>query len=553
MDFSALTAVLERLDAISGRLEMTDVVAGFIREVPDGNLSDVLMFMRGTPYPVWSSLETGIADKLMVKALSSVSGKTEDAINGRVREVGDIGQVAQDILSSKPQTTLYSSTLTVEKVRENLDRLVAITGKGSQDRKFSYLTELLTNASGADSKYLVRLVLGQLRIGVGDGTVRDAVAKAWAVDAGLVERAYNLRPDWGEVALAAKARGVEGLREYSIVVGRPVKVMLAQKAGGLADALAGGEAQLEVKYDGARVQIHKAKDAVELYTRRLENVTKQFPEIAEEARRSLKAESAVVEGEVVAIDAATRKPLPFQNLSKRIKRKYNIAEMVDRIPAEANLFDVIYLDGVSLLETAFRERRRRLESIVTESGRFRLAERLVTGDLAEAERFYKRALLAGHEGLMVKNLDAPYQPGSRVGYMSKVKPIMETLDLVVTGATWGEGRRASWLGSYLLSVYDPERGEYLEIGRMATGLTDEQLGELTELFRPLIVSQEGREVRITPQYVFEVAYEEIQKSPTYGSGYALRFPRLVRVREDKGLDEADNIARVEALAGGRAG
>jgi len=553
MEFSDLSAVLERLDVISSRLEMTDVVAEFIREVPDANLSDVLLFMRGTPYPVWSSLETGIADKLMVKALSSVSGKTEEAINGRLREVGDIGLAAQEMLSTKPQTTLYSSTLSVEKVRENLDRLVAISGKGSQDRKFSYLTELLTSASGAEGKYLVRLVLGQLRIGVGDGTIRDAVAKAWGVDADMVERAYNLRPDWGEVALAAKTKGLEGLRSYSIVVGRPVKVMLAKKAGGLTEALASGEVQLEVKYDGARVQIHKAEDNVELYTRRLENVTKQFPEIVEEARVNLRAESAVVEGEIVAIDAVSRKPLPFQNLSRRIRRKYGIAEMVAKIPAEVNLFDVIYLDGESLLEVVFSERRRRLESIVAESGMFRLAEKLVTGDLAEAERFYKKALLTGHEGVMVKNLDAPYQPGSRVGYMSKVKPVMETLDLVVTGATWGEGRRASWLGSYLLSVYDPERGEYLEVGRMATGLTDEQLSELTELFRPLIISQDGQEVKIAPQYVFEVAYEELQKSPTYGSGYALRFPRLVRVREDKGIEEADNISRVEALAGGQSG
>jgi DNA ligase 1 len=173
--------------------------------------------------------------------------------------------------------------------------------------------------------------------------------------------------------------------------------------------------------------------------------------------------------------------------------------------------------------------------------------RLVTSDLKEAEKFYKKALIMGHEGVMVKNLDAPYQAGSRVGFMYKVKPVMETLDLVVTGATWGEGRRASWLGSYLLSVYDPERGEYLEIGRMATGLTDEQLAELTELFKPLITGQDGKEVTVRPQYVFEVAYEEIQKSPTYSSGYALRFPRLVRVREDKGIDEADSIARAEAL------
>ncbi|MFH1055215.1 MAG: ATP-dependent DNA ligase [Candidatus Altiarchaeota archaeon] len=548
MEFQRLASVLTRLEATSGRLEMTDIVADFLKEAPDSSLSNVLLFLRGTPFPPWSNLELGIADKLMAKTLSSVSGLTEEKINDMVRERGDIGLVAEVILVKKQQTTLFSSRLTVEKVAENLGRMVSLTGKGSQERKFAYLSELMSNASAEESKYIVRLVLGQLRVGVGDGVIRDAIAKAYGVEPAAVENAYNMRPDWGEVASEAKNNGDIGLAGYGIVVGSPVKVMLAQKAADLKDALSEGEMQLEVKYDGARVQIHKNADKVELYTRRLENVTKQFPEVVEESLKNINAESAVVEGEIVAINPTDRRPLPFQNLSRRIKRKYDIGEVLEKIPVEVNLFDVIYLNGKSKLSEKFIERRRILSEIITPSERFRLAENLVTSNLKEAEKFYKKALLAGHEGVMVKNLEAPYQPGSRVGYMYKVKPVMESLDLVVTGATWGEGRRASWLGSYLLSVYDPERGEFLEIGRMATGLTDEQLNELTELFKPLIVSQDGREVQIKPQYVFEVAYEEVQKSPTYGSGYALRFPRLVRVREDKGIEEADTIERVEALS-----
>jgi len=551
MEFSLLSDVLNRLDGISGRLEMTGVVAEFIKDVPDGTLSTVLLFLRGTPFPPWSNLELGIADKLMVKALSSVSGMGEEKVNDLIREKGDLGSVAESILVNKPQTTLFSSELTVEKVNENFHKIVTLTGKGSQERKFSYLTEILTNASGVDSKYIVRLTLGQLRIGVGDGVIRDAIAKAWGVDAQAVENAYNLRPDWGKVAVIAKKGGMTGLDRCSIVLGSPVKVMLAQKAASLEEALsAAPEVQLEVKYDGARVQIHKEGDKIELFTRRLENITKQFPEVVDEAKANIQANSAVIEGEIVAISLPERKPLPFQNLSRRIKRKYDIKEIVEKIPAEVNLFDIIYLNGQGKFNIPFRERRKLLEEVVTPTERFRLAERLLTRDLKEAERFYKSSLLAGHEGVMVKVLDAPYKPGSRVGYMYKVKPIMESLDLVVTGATWGEGRRASWLGSYLLSVYDPEAGEYLEIGRMATGLTDEQLAELTELFKPLILSQDGQEIIIKPQYVFEVAYEEIQKSPTYSSGYALRFPRLVRVREDKGVDEADTLGRVESLMRG---
>jgi DNA ligase-1 len=549
MDFSLLTGLYARLEAVSGRLQMTDMVAEFLAGAPDDVLPTVLLFIRGTPFPPWSGRELGIADKLMVKALSSVSGVADVRINELMADKGDLGLVAEEIVVNKTQTTLFAGANTVEKVSENLTKLASLTGKGSQDKKLAYISELLTNASPADSKYIVRLILGQLRIGVGDGVIRDAVAKAYGVDAAAVEYAHNLRPDWGDVAYTAKAKGEVGLNEYGIRVGSPVKVMLAQKAEGLAEALEGlGEAELEVKYDGARLQIHKDGESVQLFTRRLENVTKQFPEVIEAAQKNIQAQSAVIEGEVVAIDAKTRRPLPFQNLSRRIKRKYDIGEMVEKIPVEVNLFDVIYLNGEGKSELAFGDRRRLLAEVVVESERFRLAENLVTSDLNSAEKFNKKALDMGHEGVMVKNLEAPYKPGSRVGYMYKVKPVMESLDLVVTGATWGEGRRASWLGSYLLSVYDPETGEFPEIGRMATGLTDEQLNELTELFKPLITGQQGREVEIRPQYVFEVAFEEVQRSPTYSSGYALRFPRLVRVRQDKGVEEADTLTRVMALS-----
>ncbi len=552
MDFEHLSGLLCRLEGISSRLEMTDVVAEYIASVDDGVLPTVLSYIRGSPFPIWSNLELGISDKLMMKVLSNASGLSERKIDDLAREKGDLGLVAEAVLVSKPQTTLFSQKLTVEKIRDAFQRLTTLSGKGSQDKKLSYISELYSNASPLGSRYLTRLILGQLRVGVGDGIIRDAIAKAYGVNPELVERAYSLRPDWGEAALSAKKQGDDGLRKCGIVVGQPMKVMLAQKAEGLGQVLRElGSAEIEVKYDGARVQIHKIGGEIRLFTRRLEDVTLQFPEVVKEASQSIKAEDAVLEGEIVAINPTDRRPLPFQNLSRRIKRKYDIGEMVAKIPVEVNLFDIVYADGKDFLPYGFAERRAILSATVSESPSFRLAENLVTSDLSEAEDFYGKSLSAGHEGVMVKVLDAPYQPGSRVGYMYKVKPVMESLDLVVTGATWGEGRRASWLGSYLLSAYDPETGEYLEVGRMATGLTDEQLQEFTELFRPLLNSQEGREASIRPEVVFEVAYEEIQKSPTYSSGYALRFPRLVRVREDKGVEEADTIARIEELIGVR--
>jgi DNA ligase-1 len=549
MEYSKLTEIYDRLEGISGRLEMTDIIAEFISKTPEDVLPTTILFLRGQVFPAWSTLELGVADKLMVKALSKVSGVTEEKIGDILRDKGDMGLVAEEVLVTKHQTTLFSEKLTLEKVAENMRKIASLTGKGSQDKKLGYITELLTNSSPKECKYIVRLILGQLRLGVGDGIVRDAIAQAYNVTPELVEKAYNMRSDLGEAAKTAKAEGNAGLEKVSIQPGQPVKVMLAQKAESIASVIEDlGECEFEVKYDGARLQIHKYDGKIELYTRRLENVTQQFPEIVKASRENIKAESCIIEGEVVAINSLEdRRPRPFQYLSRRIKRKYRINEMVREIPVELNLFDLIHLNGESRIETEFIERRKMLAGIIKESELYQLAENLITGDEKKAEEFYKKALDMGHEGVMVKNLKAPYKPGSRVGYMYKIKPVMESLDLVITGATWGEGRRANWLGSYLLSVYDNESGQLLEIGRMATGLTDQQLADMTEVLKPTIVRQSGKEVDLRPTVVVEVAYEEIQKSPTYASGYALRFPRLVRVREDKGVEEADTLSRVESL------
>ncbi|MFH1403044.1 MAG: ATP-dependent DNA ligase [Candidatus Altiarchaeota archaeon] len=549
MEYSRLTELYDKLEVISSRLEMTDLISDFISQVREEELTTILLFIRGQVFPAWSTIELGIADKLMFKALSTVSGVNEDKIGDILREKGDVGLVAEEILVSKQQTTLFNETLTVEKISENLRKLASLTGKGSQDKKLAYITELLTNATPRESRYVVRLILGQLRLGVGDGIVRDAIAKAFDVKPELVERAYNLRSDLGEVAKIARDDGNNGLENVSLTPGQPVRVMLAQKTDSIESAIKDmGVCAFEVKYDGARLQIHKYDDTVELYTRRLENVTRQFPEMVEASRKNINAGSCIIEGEVVAIKVDEgRKPLPFQYLSRRIKRKYNIPEIVKEIPVELNLFDLLYLDGEDKLAEKFSERRRMLAEIISETNAYILSESLVTDDIKRAEEFYKKSLDMGHEGVMVKNLDAPYKPGSRVGYMYKIKPVMESLDLVITGATWGEGRRASWLGSYLLSVYDNESGQFMEIGRMATGLSDQQLEEMTGVLKPTIVRQSGKEVVLNPSIVVEVAYEEIQKSPTYTSGYALRFPRLVRIREDKGVEEADTLSRVEGL------
>jgi len=552
MDFSTLVEIYEKLEKTTSRLEMTSIVSEFLSTVPDDKLPVILLFLMGRVFPIWSDKELGVGSKLVIKAISNVSGIPEFRIEDKIRETGDTGLAAESLLVKKVQTTLFQEKLTVEKVHHNLEKLASVEGKGAQDKKISYITELLSFAEPVEAKYIIRLILEELRLGVGEGIVRDAIARAFNVDAKLVERAYSLISDIGEVARIAKNEGNEGLKKAKIIPGRPIEVMLAQKVENVSEALKKlGIAAFEIKYDGARLQIHKYNNVVELFTRRLENVTRQFPEVVKYAEKNIKANSAIVEGEMVAIiSKENRHPRPFQDLSKRIKRKYNIEEMIEKIPVEVNLFDIVYYNGKQLIDEKFNERRKILRKIINETNLFRLSDQLVTDDAKKAEEFYERALDLGHEGVMAKNLDAPYQPGSRVGYMYKIKPIMETLDLVIVGATWGEGRRAHWLGSYLLAVRDPDTGDFLTIGRMATGFTDDQLKEMTSILKPLITEQIGKEVKLKPKIVVEVGYEEIQRSPTYESGYALRFPRLIRIRDDKQVKDADTLQRIEEILRG---
>jgi DNA ligase-1 len=291
--------------------------------------------------------------------------------------------------------------------------------------------------------------------------------------------------------------------------------------------------------------IHKDGESIKLFSRRLDDVTNQFPEIVKWSKEHVKAKSCIIEGEVLAIDKKTEKPVAFQQLSRRIQRKYDIDKMASEIPVQMNLFDIIYLDGESLMQKTLRYRWDTLRGIIKQTKYFCLAEHIETKDMKKAEDFYNKSLDMGQEGVIVKNLDAHYQPGKRVGFWLKVKPIMEPLDLVITGATWGEGKRAKGLGSLLLATKSGSK--FLETGMLGSGLTDEQLDEVTKKLKPLITEEKGSEVKIKPNLIIEVAYEEIQKSPKYPSGYALRFPRLLRIRDEKGPDDVNTLKDIEKL------
>jgi DNA ligase-1 len=550
MDYSNLSYVYEKLESTSSKHGKRDILADLLKDAPQADLEKIVLLVTGRVFPSTSKEELGVAEKMMKRAIAKATGFSEKKITEEFRTTGDLGLVAEKFVKSKRQSTLMRKRLTVEKVFEGLKKLPTTTGKGSQERKLSIIAELLVSAKPKEARYVVRTALGILRIGVAEGVLRDAIAKAFKVDAKSVERAWNMMPDYGEIAKIAKSKGEKGLKNVRLKIGTSVQVLLCEKAPDLKTAIEKFEHPVvEVKYDGSRVQIHKNGEKIALFTRRLENVTKQFPDLVKLAKKAVKAKRCILDGEMIGIDKKTGKPLPFQQLSQRVQRKYDIEKMVMEIPIQVNLFDIIFINNRSLLDEPLKERRKVLEEIVNQiQGKFQLGKRLVTKDLKKAEKFYKDALEQGQEGVIVKNLNSKYKPGRRVGYWLKVKPIMEPLDLVVVGAEWGTGKRASWLSSFILACRDPKKEKFLSCGMMGTGLTDEQFKKITKKLKPLIIGVQGRSVKLKPKIVFEIGYEEIQRSQKYESGFALRFPRLIRDRSaDKGPNETDTLSRLKNL------
>jgi len=537
MRYAEIVEIYEKLESTTKKLEKRDILADFYKKCPEEYLAKVVKLSIG------EIEDLGIADEMMRRIIAKTYGVSTNEVTKKLKEIGDLGKVAEFFAQHRKQKSLASKKLTIDKILENFELLMKISGPGSQDKKINLVSELLSNAEGKEARYIVRTILGDMRIGVAEGVVRDAIAKAFNRDPKQVEHLYDVMGDFGRVAELSKA----GKMKVDIQLGRPVRVMLAERAKNLKEAMeAFEEPAIEIKLDGFRAQIHKEGNKITIFSRRLEDVTKQFPEIAKSAREHLKARDCIVEGEILAIDK-NGKPLPFQNLSRRIQRKYDIEKMVKEIPVMINLFELIYINGENWMHEPLKKRWNKLKEIVEpEKRRFELVEHIETKDLKEAEKFYERSLAMGEEGVIVKNLNAHYQPGKRVGYWLKVKPIMEPLDLVIYGGTWGTGKRAKWIGSIILAARMGDK--FVPTGMMGSGLTEEQLEELTKRMKKIIIEEKGIEVKVKPEIVVEVAYEEIQKSPNYPSGYALRFPRLLRFREsEKRPEEIDTVATIEKL------
>jgi len=558
MRYAILAEAFEKLEQTPSYLQKNALIVDLLKQTPSEEIKRVIYLLLGRPWPTYVSKETGVGPQQLKKILSLASGYPLSEVEELVKKIGDFGKVAFELFSRKRQVTLFSRSLTVKEVFDTIASLPDITGEGSMDRKIAAVAKLLSSASPLEAKFIVRTVLGDLRIGVAEGRLRDAIATAFNIPPEEIEHAYMLTTDYALVAEAA-AKGEEQLKKLGVTVGHPVSPMLAQRAEDLDEILErlGGKGAFEVKLDGIRIQVHKDENNITLFTRRMEDYTNMFPDLIDPLRQALKPKKAIADGELVAVDPRTNKPMPFQEVLKR-RRKYDIEKVAREIPIQIYLFDLLLCDKEHLMDRPYTERRKALEKAVNQiPGKVMVVEQIVSGNKEEIQKFLEKAIQAGHEGLLAKALDSTYRAGRREFVWLKLKPVLETLDLVVVGALYGKGKRAGYWGSYVLAARDEDTGRFKTVTKCGSGYTDEDLKNLTELLKPYQIEKPSSEVDIEiecdayfePKIVFETAFEEIQVSPEekHTSGFGLRFPRFVRVREDRSPEQASTVTEIAEL------
>jgi len=562
MQYSQLTEVYENLHENPSRLKKTEILSDFLKKLKKEKSDyQIIYLLQGKAFPDYDEREFGISEQLCIKALAKASGVSKEEIINHWRKIGDLGKVAEQVISTKKQNTLFSQKLTIQKVLENLQRLPTLVGMGTVGRKLALISELLTSSSGIEAKYIIRTLIGQLRIGVASGTIRDSIVEACFKPkdikqkkeiSDIVQDSYDKATDFALVFEKA-CKGIKELKATTLSPGHAIKAMLALKAESIEDGFkrVGKPAVFEYKYDGFRMIINKdEQDNIKIFTRRLDNVTNQFPDVVEYVKNHINAKSFILDSEAVGYDKKTKEYTSFQAVSQRIKRKHNIHELIKKLPIEINVFDIIYLNGKSLIQEPFEKRTKILRKLIkNHKYKIRTAHQLITSNEKKAQEFYEQALKDNQEGVMIKNMKSPYKPGSRVGHMLKFKPTENELDLVITGAEYGKGKRAGSYATFTVSCLNEKTNEFKEIGK-ASGLKEKsELGlsftELTKKLKPLVIKEQGRSAIIKPKIVVTIKYQNIQRSPTYKSGFALRFPRITQLRPDR---KANDVATLKEIA-----
>jgi DNA ligase-1 len=573
LKYSVIADAYEKIEATSKRLEMTDLLVDLLRNTPKELIGKVAYLTQGRIHPDFVDIEIGVAEKSAIKALARASGRKETDIEDDIKRTGDIGETAQKFLGSKRQVTFFQEPLTVQKVYETLDKMAGTSGSGAVDLKLSMLAGLLAAATPKEAKYIMRTVTGNLRLGIADMTVLDALAIGYGGGKDtreLVERAYNICSDLGRVAETIARQGIEGIKGFRVSIDEPIRPMLAERLSSPEEILEklGGKCIAEYKYDGERLQAHKKGEKVTLYSRRLENISSQYPDAIGLFKKHVKAREAILECECVAVDPDTGEMRPFQELMHR-RRKYGIEKAIEDYPVSLFFFELLYVDGKDLTFEAYPARRKELEKVIEKSDRTRTANYMIAKEADALEKFFQEAIENGCEGLVCKSVgkDSVYQAGARgwlwIKYKRDYKSEMtDTVDLVVVGAFHGRGKRAGAYGALLLAAYNPENDTFETVTKCGTGFTDEDLAKLPKMLQKHIVQHKHPRVNSTleadvwfePNVTIEILGAEITLSPIHtcavdsvrkGSGLAIRFPRFTgNYRPDKAPEDATTSGEI---------
>ncbi len=572
MKFAEVSETFEEMTRTTKRLELSALLSGLFRKAGD-DLKTICYLLEGKLLPDYFGLETGMSDKLILEALSKEYGIQKPDLERQFAKLGDLGTLAESLGAHRVQSGLFASDLTVSTVYSTFMKIAETSGKGSVSQRIGLFERLIRNSTPLEAKYITRILTGKLRLGVSDSTILKALCEAFASpeDAEQIEIAFNFHPDMGLIAEMLRDGKLSEIKRAGPDLMIPAKVMLAERLPSLSEILEkmGGRAAFEYKYDGMRVQIHKKGDLVKIFSRGSEETTPNFPDIVKATVKTFPGKDLIIDGEAVPFNPETGEMYPFQVVSQRRGRIYNLDEMSKDIPLTIFLFDILYLNGKSTVMESYPQRRELLGSTFIENDQFKLATALVSSEIKEIESFFERAISDGCEGIVAKNVSeaSTYRAGARGWLWIKFKrdyrkELGDSLDLVVVGAFSGHGRRKGTYGALLLASYNSDEDVFESVCKLGTGFKDEVLFSLPRMMETFLVKDKPPRVTsglvpdywIYPSLVLEVVGAEITISPVHNcafgklapdAGLALRFPRFTgRFRDDKKPEDATSTQEI---------
>jgi DNA ligase-1 len=599
MLFKEISEYFNKIEQASSRLIMTDILAELFEKMPAEESKKTVYLLQGRIAPQFEGKEIGFGEKLIAEGIAKATGFTREEVDKKFNETGDLGNTAEEFTKKKKQLALNAQPLTIDKVFSNLKKMSEAEGTGSQELKKKLLAELFNSASPTEARYIARIPLGNIRLGIGDPTIMDAYATALTkkeqekIESGRkdatkkkdekeiddkkrklktsvrekIESAYNVDSDLGEIAEILKTKGLKGLEEIKISPGKPIRVTAAERLPNAKEIIEKlGKCAAEFKYDGFRLQVSKDNDKIKIFSRHSEEITNMFPEIIEAAKTQLIPKKCIVEGEALAYNEETQEYYPFQVTIQR-KRKYEIEKKAKEYPLKLFLFDVMYAEGENQMEKPFIERRKKLESILREGEIIKLSEQKIIDNAENLEEFFEEAISKGLEGIMAKDLNAKYIAGARKFAWIKLKrsykgTLEDTLDLAIIGYYKGKGKRTQFgLGALLVATYNNKKDLFESVAKIGTGMSEETLKQLEEILSKIITKQKPARVItelepehwVIPKHVIEVRADEITLSPMHscgkekGKGYALRFPRMIKSRSDKKPEDATTTEEIKNM------